>query len=486
MEMARRNSGWILRVGGNACGVLVCAIVWLVVGTTGCGRAGGQPPAARIPGQSSEQRAPIPAATIAADRERVEIDPAIASLERLRKTGQFGQFVAATRQAADADPTNAAVGCLLIEAQLAVGENAAAAETALDAAQLALDSQQETLALRALRLWIVARMRLGKSLGDDTAMTSLDRMFDHDEMTTVHYWMTAFHNRQPYAPGNDDSSQLVELTPTKAADGTIWADLNAVEVRTNGVVQPMVFIDTGAQQTIMTLRAAETAGVVLGDGATELVGFAGLEAKPAVLDTLDLGGLTLHNVPVLVGNAPALMSAKGQMAIGTELMHHVRFTLDYPARKVLAQRAGAPRETSNALRFEVPLWTFSQACLVEAATDRGPARAMIDTGNRTGTYLSARWARQHLPQFERPTSTLVFKFRHQGLTLTKMELGGAVLADWPVGDRIPRNLEQLDLVDVLVGRDLLWPYRLSIDLDQRVMRIEGGPESPLPPPNPMP
>jgi hypothetical protein len=67
-----------------------------------------------------------------------------------------------------------------------------------------------------------------------------------------------------------------------------------------------------------------------------------------------------------------------------------------------------------------------------------------------------------------------------------MELGEAVLADWPVGDRIPRNLEQLDLVDVLVGRDLLWPYRLSIDLDQRVMRIEGGPESPVPPPNPMP
>jgi hypothetical protein len=47
-------------------------------------------------------------------------------------------------------------------------------------------------------------------------------------------------------------------------------------------------------------------------------------------------------------------------------------------------------------------------------------------------------------------------------------------------------LEQLDLVDVLVGRDLLWPYRLTIDLGQRVMRIEGGPELPVPPPDPMP
>jgi len=244
----------------------------------------------------------------------------------------------------------------------------------------------------------------------------------------------------------------------------------------------MVFVDTGAQYTIMTLRAAETAGVTLGEGSTELVGFAGLAAQPAVIDTLELGGLTLRNVPVLVGNAPALMSANGQMALGTELMHHVRFTLDYPARRVYVERADRPASRHDeAASVAWPLWTFSQACLAQAETDRGPARVMIDTGNRLGTYVSARWARRHLPQFQRPTSTLVFKFRHQGLTLDTMQVGELVLRDWPIWDRIPRELEQLDLVDVLIGRDLLWPYRLTIDLHERVMRMEGGPASPTPP-----
>jgi hypothetical protein len=416
---------------------------------------------------------------------RGELD-ATNALEALRRSAQFDEFVAATRQAADAQPDNAAVLCLLIEAQLAGGETEAAAQTALIAAQRALDTQRQPLAFRALRMWIVARMRLGLPLGDSAADRLVAQLpANHSGAAMVRYWIAAFHDQPPFALEASQSPGPYELASTQAADGTIWADLNAVEVTTNGVLQPMVFIDTGAQSTVMSVRAAESAGVTLGAGATELVGFAGVEARPAVLDSLDLGGLTLHNVPVLVGNAPALMSANGQMALGAELMHHVRFTLDYPSRKVTAEKAGAPPEPSGQDR-EVRLWTFSQGTLSKTATDHGPARAMIDTGNRFGTYLSARWARHHLPQFERPGSHLVFKIRHRGLTLTRMNLGDLTLVDWPVGDRIPRHLEQLDLVDVLVGRDLLWPYRLSIDLRNRVMRLADGPESPTPPPEATP
>ena len=103
----------------------------------------------------------------------------------------------------------------------------------------------------------------------------------------------------------------------------------------------MVFIDSGAQQSIMTLRAAEMAGVDVGQSATQLVGFAEAKARPAVLRTLELGTLLLHDVPVLVANSPPLMAAKGQLTLGTDLMHHVRFTLDYPQRRVLVERAGS-------------------------------------------------------------------------------------------------------------------------------------------------
>jgi hypothetical protein len=38
---------------------------------------------------------------------------------------------------------------------------------------------------------------------------------------------------------------------------------------------------------------------------------------------------------------------------------------------------------------------------------------------------------------------------------------------------MPSELDRLDLVDVLVGRDVLEPYRLTIDLRHRVLRLQG-------------
>jgi hypothetical protein len=60
-------------------------------------------------------------------------------------------------------------------------------------------------------------------------------------------------------------------------------------------------------------------------------------------------------------------------------------------------------------------------------------------------------------------------------------LGGATVRDWPILNQIPRELERIDRVDVLVGHDLLWSYQLTIDLRQRVLWIDDGPLSPAPP-----
>ncbi len=54
------------------------------------------------------------------------------------------------------------------------------------------------------------------------------------------------------------------VPPTRAAEGTIWADLNAVEAAPTARALPMVFIDTGAQQSIMTRGPPKSAGVDVG------------------------------------------------------------------------------------------------------------------------------------------------------------------------------------------------------------------------------
>jgi hypothetical protein len=156
-------------------------------------------------------------------------------------------------------------------------------------------------------------------------------------------------------------------------------------------------------------------------------------------------------------------------------MHHVRLTLDYPQRQVFVQPADGPAAAACGERvWEIPVWTFSQACLVQGRLATGAqARVLVDTGDRAGTFVSSRWARRNVPRFARPGPPMVFKFKPRDLAISALELGNASLRDWPVADTMPGGLERLDLVDVLVGHDLLRHFQLTIDLRERVLRLCG-------------
>ncbi len=251
-------------------------------------------------------------------------------------------------------------------------------------------------------------------------------------------------------------------------------------MKVNGAPVSPVFIDTGAQYTLITREAADAAGVRFGASNVRLVGFAGLDARPGLIESLEIGDLTLHDVPVLVGDPAPLMAAEGRMALGTELMHHVRFTIDYRRSAVYAQPARDARAAEQGERaWKIPLWTFSSACLAQGRLSRGPlVRVLVDTGDRAGTFVSPRWGRRALPQFQRPHSRMVFEFKPRGIALDTMELGTGVLRNWPVLETIPRELERLDLVDILLGRDLLGAYQLTIDMQRRVLELRGPDDGP--------
>jgi hypothetical protein len=257
-------------------------------------------------------------------------------------------------------------------------------------------------------------------------------------------------------------------------------ELNAVQARVNGVPQPLVFIDTGAQHTLMSAAAAEAAGVQVGTAATQLVGFAGLKARPGLLEKLELGNLVLYDVPVMVGDSAPLSALAGQMSLGTELMHHVRFRIDYPGRRVTVEPAGQRDFRRQAPPFwKIPLWTFSQVCLARGQTADGTlARVLVDTGDRAGTFVSYRWGRRHLPPLQGPTTPVIFRFRKRNLALESLDLGTQSLSAWGVQDTMPGELDRLNLVDILLGHDLLWPYELTIDLEARVLELRSGTSPP--------
>jgi hypothetical protein len=394
----------------------------------------------------------------------------VAEIEQLRKRGRFAEFVDLALNTAAEVTDSAAVELVKSEALLAVGRDAEAEEAAGRAAEIGLSDRDRDLWALALRRWATACFRQAKSLDAQWLRQFVARSPEEPTARMLLFWAEALGERSPYRVS--DSGQIAHaLAASAAGSDAAGLELNAVQARAGGISLEVVFIDTGAQHVIMTGAAAEAAGVRIGPSGLRLVGFAPLVGRPGVLDSLALGDLTVYDVPVLVGDSPALVAAGGQMAIGTELMHHVRFTLDYPAGRVDVE-AASRRSAPTRPRWQIPLWTFSQSCLAQGELPDGAlARVLIDTGDRTGTYVSTRWAQRHLRDFPRSRGPVVFKYKRQDLALARMDLGSRSLVDWPVLDTLPADLERIDAVDVLVGRDLLGSYRATFDLARRVLQL---------------
>jgi hypothetical protein len=193
---------------------------------------------------------------------------------------------------------------------------------------------------------------------------------------------------------------------------------------------------------------------------------------------LQLGELILHDVPVLVADAPALLQAGGQATLGIDVLYHLRCTLDYPGRRCVVEAADTA--ASNELLsdsgengvWEIPLRTFSHMCLAEGRLPSGDAiRTLIDTGNSQGTFLSSRWAARRAPDFPQLRGWIAQHYYSGRYAIADWQLAGHRLTEWPVRDRLPAGIEQLDAVDLLVGQDLLGPYCVEIDLSHRRLRL---------------
>ncbi len=438
---------------------------------SGCSKAGGANDAASRP-LSTE-----PAVVLEQTFESIESQEPVNRLERLRSAGRFDEFVAAAVVASDERPQDARLQLLRGEALLAAGRNEEAEQAALRAAMIA--GKQPEFAAQAIRHWTTARLRQGGSLDAPKLLPALiQQARDEPAGSMLRFWQGELDGRRTYRLAQSNLP-AASLPLTKVAADSVPHVLAAVEARVNGVSLPLAFIDTGGQHTLMTAAAARDAGVHIGSSSTQLTGFIGLSAQAGLIDTLALGSLVLHDVPVLVGDSPPLVAARGQMSLGTDLMHHVRFTIDYPARQVMAEPATRPRATASEPAWLIPVWTFPQICLARGEMpDGAAARVLVDTGNRAGTFVSYRWARRNLPQLEGPSASMVFRYKKRDLTLDALELGSGRLTDWPVVDTIPTELDRLHLVDVMLGCDLLAPYRLTIDLPARVLELRAASQVP--------
>jgi hypothetical protein len=451
------------------------ALAIVIAVGTGCTRAGGTPEPEFSVATSDESRTSADSTRQTSQPDDAKPADTVEQLERLRAAGRFEEFIDDALKSAASDSRDAAIQALHSEALLATGRLEECEDSAVRTIVLAQEGAHPAVLVQALKLWTTARFRQGKSLDDPKVRGALSRLPDGDpSVELLSFWSEMLAGRPCYrleAPGNEQA----ELTPADAARGSVPFELAAIQATANGATMPLVFVDTGAQYTLMTAAAAKAAGIIVGPHETQLVGFAPVKAQPGLIETLKLGDLVIHDVPVVVGNSAPLLALGGQMSLGTELMQHVRFHIDYPTRRVTAEPAN--RAAARAPRpplWEIPVWTFSQVCLARGQRGAGPlARVLVDTGNRAGTFVSYRWARRHMPGLAAPSS-LVFRLKKRKMTLDLFDLGSQSLIAWPVADTLPPELDRLNLVDVIVGHDLLWPYELTIDLPRRVLELRAG------------
>ena len=169
-------------------------------------------------------------------------------------------------------------------------------------------------------------------------------------------------------------------------------DYVMVAVKVNGQPFRLLF-DTGASGLLLTRKAARR--LALPDLAKSLV--SGLQGNaPATLqraDTLSLGPVTFHSVPVLVADGPDNM---GEGLFGGNILEDYAVTLDFDnGTMTLARGPGAAHIAHpNSTTSTVPLHLFHGDLYISAhaqdmdghAPDR-PLWALLDTGAETN-FLS--------------------------------------------------------------------------------------------------
>jgi hypothetical protein len=192
--------------------------------------------------------------------------------------------------------------------------------------------------------------------------------------------LASFHGQRPYA-------MQLNATPV-SVPFAVTDPLPIVRLRVNGGDPVDFIIDTGAPEVTVDRALARERGIQ--DFGSTTGTFAGARQAPVHhgrLDSLELGGLVVRNIPVGIMDLSGLGRAMfgGRRiggVIGTVLFYHFRTTLDYPGKRlVLAQRHGAKSPMAGSAH-SIPFWLAGDHFMVAwgKVNEAGPVLLFVDTG----------------------------------------------------------------------------------------------------------
>lgn len=168
--------------------------------------------------------------------------------------------------------------------------------------------------------------------------------------------------------------------------------LPVVKVRVNGGEPATFFIDTGGSEvTLDTAFGAELGVPRFGTVQGTFSGGQHADVEHGRIDSLQVGGWTVRNLPVAMLPLRQLSKDFGVKRIdgiiGTTLLYHFLATLDYPRGQLVLRRKTAENlarfvAAPSARSVAVPIWMASDHFMVGWGRVNGtpPARLFVDTG----------------------------------------------------------------------------------------------------------
>ena len=283
-------------------------------------------------------------------------------------------------------------------------------------------------------------------------------------------FLRSFRGRQPF--------RIESLPPSGiwTVPVRIEGDKVIVQGKVNGGSQEFI-LDTGAERTVLSQDVARRRGVMpisamrtAGIGA---VGMRGLQVGR--IDSLQIGGLTMRDVPCLIKNPPLRGLPRREPESFSPLAVGLSMRLDYQRRTLTLGRSLAPSAYTESL----PLRMHRLARVGGMVNGSLPASFVVDPGGEVISISAATAGQIDAPSSQRRIPLRVYgtsgwdrdAFLMPGVDLAFSSIRFSRIPVVVLNLRAPSALLGLQLGGI-VGHRFLSKYTVTVDLERSVVGLE--------------
>ncbi len=242
--------------------------------------------------------------------------------------------------------------------------------------------------------------------------------------------------------------------------------------------QEMDFVlDTGAEQTVLSLPVARREGVVpvtyMRTAGVGELGVRGLQVGR--MDALEIGGLKVKNVTCLIKNPPLVGLPRPEMESFSPLALGLSMIIDYQKRQIVIGR----HLPDEAFDTELPLRMHRLAMVPGTLNGERPASFVVDTGGEVISISRSSAGALDLDPEQRRIPLKVYgasgwdpdAFLLPGVDLQFQQIRFSNIPVVVLNLRTPSVLLGFQ-VGGIVGHKFLSKYRVVIDLERSVLRLK--------------